>query len=34
MRWLRPPTLDTAGRPPQARLMVGTLAYACNRSAV
>lgn len=32
--WLRPPTLDTAGRPPQARLMVGTLAYACNRSAV
>ena len=34
MRWLRPPTLDTAARPPQARLMVGTLAYACNRSAV
>ncbi|MGA4874833.1 bifunctional DNA primase/polymerase [Streptomyces lydicamycinicus] len=34
VRWLRPPTLDTAGRPPQARLMVGTLAYACNRSAV
>ncbi|MGW3013270.1 bifunctional DNA primase/polymerase [Streptomyces sp. NPDC001219] len=34
MRWLRPPTLDTAGRPPQARLVLGTLAYACNRSAV
>ncbi|MFI1501936.1 bifunctional DNA primase/polymerase [Streptomyces platensis] len=34
VRWLRPPDLDTAGRPPQARLMVGTLAYACNRSAV
>ncbi|MCW7989768.1 bifunctional DNA primase/polymerase [Streptomyces sp. WAC01526] len=34
MRWLRPPSLDTADRPPQARLMVGTLAYACNRSVV
>ncbi|MEC4018056.1 bifunctional DNA primase/polymerase [Streptomyces sp. H27-D2] len=32
MRWLRPPTLDTAGRPPQARLLLGTLAYVCNRS--
>ncbi|MFF7412153.1 bifunctional DNA primase/polymerase [Streptomyces lydicus] len=31
MRWLRPPTLDTAGRPPQARLVVGTLAYVCAR---
>ncbi|MEU8547011.1 bifunctional DNA primase/polymerase [Streptomyces roseoverticillatus] len=33
MRWLRPPTLDTAGRPPQARLLLGTLAYVCHRSA-
>ncbi|MFI7098310.1 bifunctional DNA primase/polymerase [Streptomyces sp. NPDC050161] len=32
VRWLRPPTLDTAGRPPQARLLLGTLAYACQRS--
>ncbi|WP_407549732.1 bifunctional DNA primase/polymerase [Streptomyces sp. Pv4-95] len=32
MRWLRPPCLDTAGRPPQARLLLGTLAYVCNRS--
>ncbi|QES52302.1 DNA primase [Streptomyces venezuelae] len=29
--WLRPPTLDTAGRPPQARLLLGTLAYICHR---
>ncbi|MEV6566156.1 bifunctional DNA primase/polymerase [Streptomyces kronopolitis] len=34
VRWLRPPTLDTADRPPQARLMVGILAYVCHRSAV
>ncbi|MFE7314901.1 bifunctional DNA primase/polymerase [Streptomyces sp. NPDC057555] len=33
MRWLRPPALDTAGCPPQARLLLGTLAYVCNRSA-
>ncbi|MYT33657.1 MULTISPECIES: bifunctional DNA primase/polymerase [unclassified Streptomyces] len=33
MRWLRPPTLDTAGRPPQARLLLGALAYVCHRSA-
>ncbi|GGU45220.1 DNA primase [Streptomyces albospinus] len=33
MRWLRPPTLDSAGCPPQARLLLGTLAYVCNRSA-
>ncbi|MFB6568678.1 bifunctional DNA primase/polymerase [Streptomyces noursei] len=33
MRWLRPPTLETASRPPQARLLLGTLAYVCNRSA-
>jgi hypothetical protein len=34
MRWLRPPTLDTAGRPPHARLLLGTLAYVCHRSAL
>ncbi|MGY1438276.1 bifunctional DNA primase/polymerase [Streptomyces reniochalinae] len=32
--WLRPPTLETAGRPPQARLLLGTLAYVCHRSAI
>ena len=32
VRWLRPPTLDTAGAPPQARLLLGTLAYICHRS--
>ncbi|MFG2329253.1 bifunctional DNA primase/polymerase [Streptomyces sp. NPDC048604] len=32
VRWLRPPALDTAGAPPQARLLVGTLAYICHRS--
>ncbi|MEU8520607.1 bifunctional DNA primase/polymerase [Streptomyces sp. NBC_01216] len=32
VRWLRPPTLDTAGAPPQARLLLGTLAYVCHRS--
>ncbi|MEV6652854.1 bifunctional DNA primase/polymerase [Streptomyces sp. NPDC051219] len=31
--WLRPPALETAGRPPQARLLLGTLAYICHRSA-
>ncbi|MET9803264.1 bifunctional DNA primase/polymerase [Streptomyces sp. NPDC006368] len=30
-RWLRPPALD-AGGPPQARLLLGTLAYSCHRS--
>ncbi|MFC8916590.1 bifunctional DNA primase/polymerase [Streptomyces sp. NPDC047821] len=30
-RWLRPPALD-AGAPPQARLLLGTLAYICHRS--
>ncbi|MER7110818.1 bifunctional DNA primase/polymerase [Streptomyces sp. NPDC000229] len=30
-RWLRPPTFD-AGAPPQARLLLGTLAYICHRS--
>lgn len=32
VRWLRPPSLDTA-TPPQARLLLGTLAYICHRSA-
>ncbi|MCP3816708.1 bifunctional DNA primase/polymerase [Streptomyces sp. A3M-1-3] len=30
--WLRPPALETAGRPPEARLLLGTLAYICHRS--
>jgi hypothetical protein len=30
-RWLRRPTLETAARPPEARLLLGTLAYACHR---
>ncbi|OEV08319.1 bifunctional DNA primase/polymerase-like protein [Streptomyces sp. Amel2xB2] len=33
VRWLRPPTLKDAARPPQARLLLGTLAYVCHRSA-
>lgn len=33
VRWLRPPTPENAGRPPQARLLLGTLAYVCHRSA-
>ncbi|KUJ64635.1 DNA primase [Streptomyces albus subsp. albus] len=33
VRWLRPPSLDTAARPPEARLLLGTLAYVCHRSA-
>ncbi|WP_433404143.1 bifunctional DNA primase/polymerase [Streptomyces sp. CA-146814] len=32
VRWLRPPVLDTAAAPPQARLLLGTLAYSCHRS--
>ena len=32
MRWLRPPAPDTAAHPPQVRLLLGTLAYACHRS--
>ena len=32
VRWLRPPTLDTAGRPPHARLVLGTLAYVSHRA--
>ncbi|MEV6396493.1 bifunctional DNA primase/polymerase [Streptomyces sp. NPDC051907] len=31
VHWLRPPSLDTA-TPPQARLLLGTLAYICHRS--
>ncbi|MFF4762146.1 bifunctional DNA primase/polymerase [Streptomyces sp. NPDC001292] len=31
VRWLRPPALDTS-RPPQARLLLGTLAYVAHRS--
>jgi Bifunctional DNA primase/polymerase, N-terminal len=30
VHWLRPPTLHTAVRPPEARLILGTLAYACH----
>ncbi|GAA4898835.1 bifunctional DNA primase/polymerase [Streptomyces coeruleoprunus] len=33
VRWLRPPSLDTPHAPPQARLLLGTLAYICHRSA-
>ncbi|KAF4410888.1 MULTISPECIES: bifunctional DNA primase/polymerase [Streptomyces] len=33
VRWLRPPTLDTVGRLPQARLLLGTLAFVSHRSA-
>ncbi|MEU5433073.1 bifunctional DNA primase/polymerase [Streptomyces sp. NPDC020719] len=32
VRWLRPPSLDTAIRPPEARLLLGTLAYICHRA--
>ncbi|WP_112469706.1 bifunctional DNA primase/polymerase [Streptomyces triticisoli] len=31
VRWLRPPALDAA-RPPEARLLLGTLAYVAHRS--
>ncbi|MFD3483046.1 bifunctional DNA primase/polymerase [Streptomyces sp. NPDC058665] len=34
VRWLRAPVLDTAADPPQARLLLGTLAYVCHRSPV
>lgn len=34
VRWLRRPALEGADRPPQARLLLGTLAYVCHRSAV
>ncbi|MEU9285469.1 bifunctional DNA primase/polymerase [Streptomyces sp. NPDC048275] len=32
VRWLRSPALDSATRPPQARLLLGTLAYVAHRS--
>ncbi|MFJ8619846.1 bifunctional DNA primase/polymerase [Streptomyces clavifer] len=32
VRWLRPPVTGTAVTPPQARLLLGTLAYICHRS--
>ncbi|UYQ64655.1 bifunctional DNA primase/polymerase [Streptomyces peucetius] len=32
VRWLRPPSPDTATAPPEARLLLGTLAYICHRS--
>ncbi|MHC0433334.1 bifunctional DNA primase/polymerase [Streptomyces sp. O3] len=31
VRWLRAPALDSATRPPQARLLLGALAYASHR---
>jgi hypothetical protein len=34
VRWLRPPDLDSATKPPQARLLLGTLAYVAHRSRV
>ncbi|WP_405805797.1 bifunctional DNA primase/polymerase [Streptomyces sp. NBC_00210] len=30
--WVRPPSLDRAAAPPQARLLLGTLAYVCHRT--
>ncbi|RSS61952.1 bifunctional DNA primase/polymerase [Streptomyces sp. WAC06273] len=32
VRWLRPPALDSATKPPSARLLLGTLAYVAHRS--
>jgi len=32
VRWLRRPCRESAGCPPEARLLLGTLAYACHRS--
>ncbi|TGB06073.1 bifunctional DNA primase/polymerase [Streptomyces sp. MZ04] len=32
VRWLRAPDLDSATNPPQARLVLGTLAYVAHRS--
>jgi hypothetical protein len=31
VRWLREPLLDSAAQPPEARLLLGTLAYVCHR---
>ncbi|MFJ6685550.1 bifunctional DNA primase/polymerase [Streptomyces werraensis] len=33
VRWLRSPARDSASRPPEARLLLGTLAYVAHRSA-
>ncbi|WP_447040237.1 bifunctional DNA primase/polymerase [Streptomyces sp. DSM 118878] len=33
VRWLRSPALDSASAPPQARVILGTLAYVVHRSA-
>ncbi|MGQ5607224.1 bifunctional DNA primase/polymerase [Streptomyces sp. EKS3.2] len=32
VHWLRPPALDSATKPPSARLLLGTLAYVAHRS--
>ena len=32
VRWLRAPDLDTAAHPPEARLLLGTLAYVAHRT--
>ncbi|MGW1726205.1 bifunctional DNA primase/polymerase [Streptomyces sp. NPDC002306] len=32
VQWLRPPALDSATKPPAARLLLGTLAYVAHRS--
>jgi len=32
MRWLRRPSRESAACPPEARLLLGTLAYACHRT--
>jgi hypothetical protein len=32
VHWLRRPTPESAARPPEARLLLGTLAYACHRT--
>ncbi|MFD7720475.1 bifunctional DNA primase/polymerase [Streptomyces sp. NPDC059814] len=34
VRWLRPPAPDNAAAPPEARLLLGTLAYICHRWAL
>jgi hypothetical protein len=34
VRWLRRPCRESAACPPEARLLLGTLAYACHRSRV
>jgi len=34
VHWLRSPALDSATKPPQARLLLGTLAYVAHRSRV